>query len=56
MYISGRESYLADEWKHTRYWMIEAIEKSMKDEEQAKDVNLADIYDHLAYAEYKVTR
>ena len=35
--------------------MLEAIRKSMEDEEQAKDVNLVDVYDHLAFAEYKVT-
>ena len=54
MYISGRESYLDGEWRHTRYWMLEAIKKSMADEEQAKDVDLVDVYDHLAFAEYKV--
>ena len=54
MYILGRESYLAGEWRHTRYWMLEAIKKSIADEEQAKDVDLVDIYDHLAFAEYQV--
>jgi len=54
MHILGRESFLAEDWRHTRYWMLEAIRKSMTDEEQAKDVNLVDIYDHLAFAEYKV--
>ena len=52
---SGRESYIAEDWRYTRYWMLEAIRKSMEDEEQAKDVNLVDVYDHLAFAEYKVT-
>ena len=53
-HILGRENYIAGEWRHTRYWMLEAIRKSIEDEEQAKDVNLVDIYDHLAFAEYKV--
>ena len=54
LYTSGRESYLAEDWRHTRYWMLEGIKKSMADEEQAKDVDMVDMYDHLAFAEYKV--
>ena len=54
LYVAGRESYIANDWRHTRYWMLEAIKKSMADEEQAKDVDMVDMYDHLAFAEYKV--
>lgn len=52
--FTGRESFLVDEWRHTRHWMLEAIKKAIDDEEQAKDINIVDVYDHLAFAEYKV--
>jgi len=34
--------------------MQEALKKSIEDEEQAKDVDIVSIYDHLSYSEYKV--
>jgi len=34
--------------------MQEALKKSIADEEQAKDVDVVSIYDHLSYSEYKV--
>ena len=52
--VTGRENFLANEWKHTRQWMQESLKKSIEDEEQAKDVDIVDIYDHLSYSEYKV--
>ena len=54
-FFAGRESFFAEEWRHTRHWMHEALRKSIEDEEQAKDVDIVSIYDHLAFAEYKVT-
>ncbi|XP_065912697.1 prolyl 4-hydroxylase subunit alpha-1-like isoform X1 [Dysidea avara] len=53
-YNAGRENFLANEWKHTRQWMQESLKKSIEDEEQAKDVDIVDIYDHLSYSEYKL--
>jgi len=52
--VIGRENFLANEWKHTLLWMQEALKKSIEDEEQAKDVDIVSVYDHLSYSEYQV--
>ena len=49
----GRAAYMEGNWWHTGQWMMEALRKF--DEDQDTDgVELADIYDHLAFAEYKI--
>lgn len=49
----GRVAYQEGDWWYTGKWMMEALRKFDEDND-TKDVELADIYDHLAFAEYKM--
>lgn len=49
----GRQAYLNSEWGHTRAWMKEALGK-FDDGGEGSEVDLGEVYDHLAYAEFQV--
>ena len=46
-------AYDQQHWAHSRGWMLEALRKF--DEEGAgSDLDLGEVYDHLAFSEFKV--
>lgn len=49
----GRQAYLNSDWDHTRAWMKEALGK-FDDGGEGSEIDLGDVYDHLAYAEFQV--
>ncbi len=49
----GRVAYEEGDWWYTGQWMTEALRKFDEDQDTT-GVELADIYDHLAYAEYEM--
>ena len=51
-YKVGRVAYNDKDWKHTREWMLAALEQF--DHEQDSTLDIAGVYDHLAFAEYSV--
>lgn len=53
VYDVGRHAYLNSDMFYTKTWMEETLTLYKKQDDH-KDVNLFDIYDHLAFSEYKV--
>ena len=49
----GREAYYLENYWHTKEWMLECLRK-MDEENDYEDVSLPEIYDFLAFSEYKV--
>lgn len=50
----GKVAYNDKDWKHTRDWMLAALEQF--DHEQGKsNLDIGAVYDHLAFAEYSVS-
>jgi len=54
VYDVGRHAYLNSDMFYTKTWMEETLKMYNKQNDDDDDVNLFDIYDHLAYSEYKV--
>lgn len=52
-YDIGRRAYLNGDMFYTKSWMEESLKQYQK-QDDADGVNLFDIYDHLAYSNYKV--
>lgn len=48
----GRESYLKENWWYTKEWMLEALRKY--DEGDTEGLDLADVFDHLSFVEYRM--
>ena len=48
----GRYAYNQKDWIHTRQWMVTALERF--DEKNDTSLDVASVYDHLAFAEYSV--
>jgi len=53
VYDVGRQAYLNSDMFYTKTWMEEALKQYNKQNE-SEDVRLFDVYDHLAFSEYKV--
>lgn len=53
VYDVGRHAYLNSDMFYTKTWMEEALKQYSKQNE-TEDVRLFDVYDHLAFSEYKV--
>ena len=49
----GRMAYQEKDWWYTGQWMMEALRK-FDEKNDTKEVQLVDIYDHLAFAEYEL--
>lgn len=54
IYDIGRHAYLNGDMFYTRSWMEESLRQYIKQQDDLEGVNLFDIYDHLAYSNYKV--
>ena len=55
-YTIGERAYNEKNWRHTRDWMLAALERF--DEEGGDptgNVDIPSIYDHLSFAEYSVS-
>ena len=52
-FLIGREAYDVEHWARTRGWMLEALKK-FDEGGEGSDLDLWEVYDHLAFAEYKV--
>lgn len=50
----GRYAYNQQLWKHTREWMLTALERF--DEESDSSLDIPSVYDHLAFSEYSVCK
>ena len=55
VYDVGRHAYLNSDMFYTKTWMEEALKQYNKQNE-SEDVRLFDMYDHLAFSEYKVRK
>ena len=53
VYDVGRQAYLNSDMFYTKTWMEEALKQYNK-QNDSEDVRLFDVYDHLAFSEYKV--
>jgi prolyl 4-hydroxylase len=51
-YHLGRVAYEDKDYKHTRDWMSEAVKRWKFND--ISNLNLVDVYDYLAFSEYKV--
>ena len=49
---AGREAYEQENWWYVKEWMLECLNKMATD--PTDEVDLAEVYDHLAFAEYQV--
>ena len=49
----GRYAYNQGLWRHTRQWMLTALERF--DEENGSELDIPSVYDHLAFSEYSVS-
>ena len=49
---AGREAYEQENWWYVKEWMLECLNKMVSD--PTDEVDLAEVYDHLAFAEYQV--
>lgn len=52
VYDVGRHAYLNSDMFYTKTWMEEALKQYNK-QNDSEDVHLFDVYDHLAFSEYK---
>lgn len=52
VYDVGRHAYLNSDMFYTKTWMEEALKQYNK-QNDSEDVRLFDVYDHLAFSEYK---
>lgn len=55
VYDVGRHAYLNSDMFYTKTWMEEALNQYNK-QNDTEDVRLFDVYDHLAFSEYKVRK
>ena len=51
MPLLGTVAYEDEKYQHTRDWMDETLKRLNQDNDE---LNLVNIYDYLAYSEYKV--
>ncbi len=49
----GRYAYIQKQWRHSRQWMLTALERF--DEEQQSSLDVPSVYDHLSFSEYSVS-
>ena len=52
VFCLGTVAYEDEKYKHARDWMDETLKRL--EIEDASDLNVVNIYDYLAYSEYKV--